>query len=169
MTAAMEAAAETALALEPEPAAELLEKLAANPLAAAPVRGKLQDLLGAWSAAREAEEAAAAAEEAEAEAEAAAEAEGEPAGDEGDEGEAEEAEAPVPERVTIPMGGARPSRRAPPDGALPRRSRAPPSLRAIGHRAGGGRQRADGQRGAGRPAALPRASGASVGVPGQQP
>ena len=96
MLAVMVSGAETALALDAEPAAELLEKLASDPLAPGPVRGKLRDALEAHRAAEESD-----AEEGQ------GEGEGEEAGDDGSEAEAQaetEAEAAeVPERVTLPM------------------------------------------------------------------
>ncbi len=97
MLAAMSSAAQTALALDAEPAVELLEALRADPLAPGPVRGKLTEALEAYQAEQAAEEG----EEGEAE-------EGEEG--EAEEGEPEEGEAapsdgppPVPERVTLPM------------------------------------------------------------------
>ncbi len=94
MLAAMTAGAQAALALAPESATELIEALAADPLAPGPARGKLSEALAAWQAEAEAE-----GDEEEAE---------DPEGDEEDsEGDEEEAEGdeppPVPERVTLPM------------------------------------------------------------------
>lgn len=95
MLAAMSAGARTALALEPEPAVELLESLIADELAPGTARGKLREVLEAYQA----EIAAAEAAEAEAEAEAEEAEETEEA-----EGEAEaEGPPPVPETVTLPM------------------------------------------------------------------
>jgi outer membrane protein assembly factor BamB len=107
MLAAMTAGARAALALDPEPAAELLETLAADELAPGPARGKLAEALAAWQA----EQAAAEAEAEEGDEEEGEGEEGEgDAADEGDgdeEGEDEGAEddgpPPVPERVTLPM------------------------------------------------------------------
>lgn len=97
MLAAMTAGARTALALEAEPAAELIEELAADPLAPGPARGKLGEVLASYQAAEaEAEAEAAEAEDDE-------EGEDEEGEDEEGEEEAEDEPPPVPERVTLPM------------------------------------------------------------------
>ena len=98
----MEAAAQTAVALEPEPAAELLERLGEDPLAAAPVRGKLREVLDAYRAAQAEAEAETAAEAAEAEEEA-SEGEADDADADDEDAEAEEAQLVIPEEVTLPM------------------------------------------------------------------
>ncbi|MBO6939566.1 MAG: PQQ-binding-like beta-propeller repeat protein [Deltaproteobacteria bacterium] len=93
MLAAMSAAAQTALALDADPAVELLETLSADSLAPGPVRGKLTDALEAYRAAQAEAEAA----EGEEETEEAEE------GEEAEEEEASDEPPPIPERVTLPM------------------------------------------------------------------